>query len=928
MSKQVWRSGTLAAMFAALSLSGMVWAQDGSDRRKPDFPPFDQVSKDFEQVISVADGSRSLYTVWIDRKRNQLLAELPRGWQNQKYFIAVTQAGGAVFAGLQGPERYVYWRRYDNRLALVEPQLNTRSTGEPQSKASVERLFTDRVLLDIPIVTMGPNGQPVIDLDELLINKASDLIGGPAAGLNPRLSKIAKVKAFPQNIEIAIEAPNRSGNLVTFHYSISLIPENTGYKPREADERVGYFTTVYRDLGQYDEQKKWTRYINRWHLEKRDPKLKLSPPKEPIVFYIEHTVPVRYRRWVREGVLYWNDAFRKIGLDNAIEVHYQDAATGAHMEKDPEDVRYNFIRWLNNDISTAIGPSRAHPLTGQILDADVVLTDGWIRAYWGWYNEQMPEMAVESLTPETLQWLEQYPEWDPRLLLASPEQRERILAMRAERDRRIANGEDVPPMFTDPALWYNEDLAAMAEWVGCEHRHCMAAHGLAFEMSFAHLNLQMLGLIEEMEMAGDMAAHDNQLLDGIPEWFVGPLLAELTAHEVGHTLGLRHNFKASSIYTMEQINSEEFKGKKPLAGSVMDYLPPNFNFGAGEIQGDIAMIGIGPYDYWAIEYGYTFDDPKKVLARVAEPELAYLTDDDTTGPDPLARRYDFAANPHSYALNQMRIVAHHRERILEKFVKEGQSWSNARRGYEGTLAMQARMLSMMANWVGGAHVNRDRKGDPNGRAPINVVDVEKQREALDFVIEYAFNDEAFGLTPELLAYMTVDKWTDQSPGDRSDPTWPVHDRIMGIQASTLTMIMNPTTLKRVHDNEFRVPADQDALTLPEVMQKIADSIYSELDTELDGVTFTERQPMISSLRRNLQSGLTDRLIVLAAGDSAMPRAIRTLATSHLRTLSGKLGALLAKADSGQIDAYTLAHLQDLNERVDRALNTVQVIGVR
>src|SRR5690606_31914288 len=188
--------------------------------------------------------------------------------------------------------------------------------------------------------------------------------------------------------------------------------------------------------------------------------------------------------------------------------------------------------------STAIGPSRAHPLTGQILDADVVLTDGWIRAYWGWYNEQMPEMAVESLTPETLQWLEQYPEWDPRLLLASPEQRERILAMRAERDRRIANGEDVPPMLTDPALWYNEDLAAMAEWVGCEHRHCMAAHGLAFEMSFAHLNLQMLGLIEEVEIAGDMAAHDNQLLDGIPEWFVGPLLAELTAHEVGHTLGL------------------------------------------------------------------------------------------------------------------------------------------------------------------------------------------------------------------------------------------------------------------------------------------------------------------------------------------------------------------------------------------------------
>jgi hypothetical protein len=206
--------------------------------------------------------------------------------------------------------------------------------------------------------------------------------GGRAAspGYNTRLQRVVKTKAFPENVEIAIEAPNSQGLLVTMHYSISQIPENSGYKPREADERVGYFTTVYRDLGQYDDDKKWTRYINRWQLEKRDPKLKLSPPKQPIVFYVEHTVPVRYRRWLRDGVLYWNNAFENVGLLDAIEVQYQDKETGAHMDKDPEDVRYNFIRWLNNDISTAIGPSRANPLTGQILDADVVLTDGWIRA--------------------------------------------------------------------------------------------------------------------------------------------------------------------------------------------------------------------------------------------------------------------------------------------------------------------------------------------------------------------------------------------------------------------------------------------------------------------------------------------------------------------------------------------------------------------
>ena len=108
---------------------------------------------------------------------------------------------------------------------------------------------------------------------------------------------------------------------------------------------------------------------------------------------------MRYRRWVREGVLMWNKAFEKVGLADAIEVYYQDAVTGAHMEKDPEDARYNFVRWLNNDVGTAIGPSRVNPLTGQILDADIILTDGWIRHYWKQFNDVLPEIAMEGFCP-------------------------------------------------------------------------------------------------------------------------------------------------------------------------------------------------------------------------------------------------------------------------------------------------------------------------------------------------------------------------------------------------------------------------------------------------------------------------------------------------------------------------------------------------
>ena len=138
---------------------------------------------------------------------------------------------------------------------------------------------------------------------------------------------------------------------------------------------------------------------------------------------------------------------------------------------------------------------------------------------------------------------------------------------------------------------------------------------------------------------------------------------------------------------------------------------------------------------------------------------------------------------------------------IEKFVKEGDSWAKARRGYQITLSTHTDAVNIMAKWLGGAFVNRDKKGDPGNRAPIAVVPAKQQRAALKFIIENSFYDQAFGLTPELLNRMTVDKWYDE--GGRAtfgqDATWPVHDRIMGVQASVLTMLMNPSA--RASDDE-------------------------------------------------------------------------------------------------------------------------------
>ena len=978
--------GGFAALLALVGTAGTsAFAQ--TTTTKPDFPPHATILANYTKIVSTTDGKRSLYTLYKHKKEQKLLAELPASFTAHKYFLALTVAAGDEFAGLQQGDLYFYWRRYGKRLAMIQPNVEHRSTGDRESKASVKRLFTDRVLLDTPILTIGPTGGPIIDLNYLFVSQSSAFFGSAGRINNSALVTIKTAKAFPKNIEVAIEGPTSgsvslfggrtpNGQLKTLHYSLSLIAPTPGYKPRVADPRIGYFTTSYTDLGKYKDTETRTRYINRWHLTKRDSSLALSPPVKPIRFILEHTVPVRYRRWVTQGALHWNKAYEKIGFLNAIEVDFQDAQTGRNMDLDPEDVRYNFIRWLNNNIGTAIGPSRVNPLTGEILDADIILTDGWIRHYHGQFSEILPAVAMEGFNAETLAWLADHPQWDPRVRLANPSKRRDVI-------RRIQR-EAHQPLAGHPAGKVDGTMIGDNQYDGLIGRTsqvnglCLATQGKSIDLALMQMHLALLDDDDDADKKKDSDDNDSDdkdgikddddkkdedkdedadkkenedekedgkkddddkkdgddkdgekkekakkvpMLDSMPESFIGPLIAELVAHEVGHTLGLRHNFKASSVYSFDEMNGDEVKGKKPLAGSVMDYIPINLR-ADGKSQGDYTMIGIGPYDEWAIEYGYTLSsDLKKILARVNEPALVYGTDEETGGPDPRSRRYDFTNEPLDYANNQIELVQKHRKGLTEKFVKDGESWARARHGYELSLSLQTRAVSMMANWLGGAFTSRALKGDKDSKRPVEVVPVAQQRAALKFVIENTFFDDSFGLSPELVAHLSVDQWLDGGSSFSAfsnEATYPIHDTIMGIQASTLTMVMNSTTLRRIYDNELRLPADQEALTLPEVLESLTDAIWQELE-KAPNKQYTARVPLVSSLRRNLQQEHLERLV-----DLSVPGDVRTEAYKPIANLASfELNRILKKIDNvlnkggDKLDPYTRSHLAELKEQVEK-----------
>lgn len=883
---------------------------------------FDKAVDGYKKVPVLA-GQGSFYSLYTRDKDAQILAELPKNFEGKRFYLVATVAAGhpqsgvySIWHGSVGvPTKTVYWSKRGDQLMLIEPNIAVRTSGDDQSKAGVARVNTDRVVLSVPILSTGPGGGPVIDLDQALLGSSGEFLGRFLRGANTKLAKITKAKVFPNNVEIGFELPRAGGQFAEVRFSLGMPEKAKGFKPRVADRRVGIYYESFEDRAINDGSSQIVRYADRWDMQKADPSLTMSPPRSPIVYHIEHTTPLRYRRWVREGILAWNKGFEQVGIIGAIEVRQQDASTGAYMDIDPEDSRYSFIRWTNAGMGFAIGPVHAHPDTGQIYEADIVMDEGFIGSYANQYLQiELASTAMSVLSPELSSWLAEFPQWDPRVRLAEPGDRDRVAMLTKALSENPGDVDELlidAPLTMSPMVW-----EAHRPNTPAGRAMCLMQPGLSSNVAAARLAMDMgygaLGL------AGDKNGKDGEketLLDGLPEWFVGPMLRDVVMHEVGHTMGLTHNWKGSALHSIAEMNADGFD--EPIQSTVMDYALSNIiveDESRGLVQGAYVPMDIGPYDMWAIEWNYTFGDPRDVASRAADPANAYMAEDGQFSPDPQAKTWDLGRDSIDFAEERIRFVNKARSEILGKAVKEGQSWQKARQTFSQLMGMQYGAVNMALHWVGGAHIQRSMKGDPDAVAPIRPVDADQQRRALSFIVDHAFDSEAFGLDPKTLAYLQTDNWYDE--GYSTTHAWPVAQSVLGIQASAMTGLINPQRLSRVMDNELRTPEGEDALTVPEIFKAVRERIWDLPD---EPGNYTNRTPLIGQLERNLQMEHLSRMIDLATGmrwPGASGRTIQSLARQELIVLKDKM-MLYSKLVG--IDDYSRAHLRDANERISRAL---------
>jgi hypothetical protein len=858
--------------------------QDKSDEEKQR----EDALKKYEELTKDATKFDGYFTLW--QKKKDIYWEI-KPEQLEKYWLIQ----GAIRMGADDEELAAgmpigrdfqivdafRFARVDDDLWLYAPNLQWRWLQDDPFALAASRAFPEAVLESYKIEVEHPETKTLmIRVTDLFYGELFDMSTRIAASmgrpyqLDRNKSRVNKISALPENVLVRMDlfysAPRGGGGgplqelmillglagkshladsrSLPLGVSYLIYPHReTDYMPRLADPRIGYFSTDYFDHSRFWELDRTTRLVNRWNLKKKTNDA-VSEPVEPIVWYIDRSIPEKWRPAVREGILRWNKAFEAIGYKDAIVV--RDAPEDE--DWDHADMRFNVVRFFASDqAGYAIALVRTDPFTGEIRNASINC-DSSVLMYTGIEYDLITAPSRTSSTK----------------LLES--------VIHAEQDEPV----------TDWRKMLGRGMTNVECHLGPEK-----------------LRSAMWGLTALETLFPGMT---QQSRDAYIESFI----SDLIAHEMGHCLGLRHNFVASAQLNIEELADPNKTAKYGTSSSVMDYVPLNIA-AVSQGHGDYFSPTIGQYDILAIEWGYS-DVPGSTpraqqphLARIAQraslPGLAFMTDENADMFDPYVVRFDLSNNPIDAFEKTIAVSKRLMKHAEYRWPLPGRPYSDLTRVINSNLRRSMREGIASLRFVGGLHGRRNFRGDPGEQNTLAPVDSALQRQAVNMVVRELLSENAFPLSEKVLLNLSVDM---NSPNFSDQP---IKDVIANSQAMVVTMMLSSQTVDRVANNAFKLSRDPARFTLSELYGKIAGAVFSEVGTGRG----------IGPLRRDLQRFVVEALTVQAlARPGQLQEDARMIAWDTLVRLQRRYEA------AGSSDDLTAMHLRDMARRIDRSLKSV------
>lgn len=412
--------------------------------------------------------------------------------------------------------------------------------------------------------------------------------------------------------------------------------------------------------------------------------------------------------------------------------------------------------------------------------------------------------------------------------------------------------------------------------------------------------------------------------------FVNDFFTSIAAHEVGHTLGLRHNFRASTLNPVEKLQDSAMTNSMGLTGSVMDYIPVNIA-PAGSTQGQYWQTSLGPYDYWAIEYAYRpvaaaspegeLPELRKIASRVADAKLAYGTDEDIMGDpigiDPRTNRWDNGTDPLAFYDARSKLAYELVSKIETRIGTSGAGYQRLRRAFNGAMNQLIQSMIGANKYIGAVYHNRDHIGDPGNRLPYEPVSAKDQRRALALLKTYAIGEKSFQFSPVLLNKLAISREA-SFDGDIFRVTrldYPIHANVASLHRTLLDRMYHPILLSRLQDSEVKYANPADRFTMSEMFQEVNAAIWSEVNKPVAS--------NIDSFRRNLQREQLRRLQQLVLRPQpGTPEDASTLARYSLVQLGAQINKALS-VPNARLDMITRAHLQETAARIKETLAAQQ-----